>query len=104
MTASGNDDDATKAHHAIGEENDETRARRMRAARAAEQERQVSPRGLGASSSMAGQGGKELRKIGHVAVATVHAHDALDHRDKATAAVAAPEPEPAPAHAPVAEP
>ena len=103
MVTSSGHGETTKAQQAFGAEDDETRASRMRATRAAEQKSHVSPRGLGASGSMARHGGKELRKIGHVAVATVHTHDAQDDPEE-TAPAPAPAPEPEPASTPAAEP
>ena len=100
MVTSPGHDETTKAQQAFGAEDDETRTRRMRATRAAEQGSRVTPRGLGASDSMARHRGKELRKIGHVAVATVHTHDAQDDDPGEAAPAPAPELEPAPSAEP----
>ena len=78
------------------EEDDETAmARRKHAAREAEQDSMNSARGLGASGGIKlSARSKELKKAGHVAVATVHKHDGQSHDGEATPAPV-PEPEPA---------
>ena len=83
--------------HAQSEEDDETAmARRKHSARVAEKSMDSS-RGLGASGGIQlSARSKELKKAGHVAVATVHKRDE-SHGHEAT-----PAPEPAPE--PAAEP
>jgi hypothetical protein len=85
------------AHHDMQEENDETSLARRRRGRAAEQAAVRSPVGglAGSMTLSPARTTNNLKRAGHVAVATVHTRDAQDPKGApAPEAVSEPEPEP----------